>query len=186
MTIATTEQLAAFLGRTFDAAEEAQAQAVLEVAEALLQTYCSGVSFEQVTDDVLTLHGQVPAVLHLPGGPVQSVSSVVLNGAPVDGYVLIGDTLLRSTFTEWPWTSADTDVLAITYTHGFAEAPQVLVAAELLVSARLMETPIGVRSEQLGAESVTYLSGDESLLSAAERGMLTSYRRTGAGTTVFR
>ena len=186
MSIATPAQLAAFLGVTFTPEQEAQAQAVLDVADALLQAYCNGVQFTREVDDVLRLYGFVPVVLHLPGGPVESVASVTVNGEPVDGWVLIGDSIVRSTFYDIPWSQVASTVVEVTYTHGLDEPPPELVAAELLVAARMWSVPLGVRSEQLGAESVTYVAGDESAaLNGAERALLAPYRLSGATTTVF-
>ena len=180
--VVTRDDLAGLLGRPFAASEQARADRVIDIAEAEVQAYCDRVSIVQQADDVLALSGLRTAELELPGGPVSAVSSVEVDGEPVDGWALVGDVLLRSTSRLVVWGSPYA-TLTVTYTHGYEEAPAEVVAAVLLVAARTFEVPAGVRSEQLGAESVTY-APTESGLTQQERSLLRRFHR-GAMTAVY-
>lgn len=184
--VVTRDDLAGLLGRPFAASEQARADAVLDIAEAEVQAYCDRVALTQTVDDELVLAGAHRTTdLELPGGPVENVSAVTLDGEPVDGWTLLGDVLVRSTTGQVVWGSPYS-LLSIVYTHGYpaGTAPRDIFAAILLVGVRLWEVPAGVRSEQLGAESVTYAPGAEAGLTQQERSLLRRYHR-GARTGVF-
>lgn len=173
--VVTRDDLAGLLGRPIAASEQARADRVIDIAEAEVQAYCDRVGIVQQVDDVVKLLGARASELVLPAGPVDSVSAVLLDDEAVDGWALVGDSLLRSTTGGVSWGSPYS-TLTVTYTHGYAIPPAEIVAAVLLVAARAFEIPQGVRSEQLGAESVTY-APTEGGLTQQERMLLRRFHR---------
>jgi hypothetical protein len=169
MAFATTDQLGTRLGRTFDASEVGQADALLEDATAYLQREIGA----QVTAGSSTITLNVPAgsrLARLPQWPVRSLDSVSINGTASTSVKLVdGGLWLSSGF------AADSDsawsTVEVTYSHGTTEVPADLVAWTCVLAAGVLAqvgrsdtlSPSGVSSEAIEDYSVSYEAGVESM-----------------------
>lgn len=201
--LATVADLATMLGRTFTPAQEAQAQALLDQASSIVRAYLRQDITRATTTDTFTMrwsdrqhlgapfdcarHGQVT----LPQRPVETVTSVKVNGTVTQDWWLEGNELFVRTV---PWLGPpgahQAPQVTVTYTHGWAEVPGDIAAIVLQAANRVIVNPSQLRSETVGGESVTYLqpNGGEALgvlLSKLEQKVLDRYRRT-SGTVRLR
>lgn len=191
---ATHDELAARLGIELTVEEETRADALLELASAVIQEE-AGQVIERVEDDVLTLRGVPSRRLRLPERPVESVSGVVLAGETLDEgdhWYLEGDELVRTgpVFGFWPsigygFGNPDQE-LVITYTHGFATIPGAIKAVCLEAVVRVWVNPASVRQEGYGSEQVAYQAGNGLVLTEYERRVVHRALRRSGGTITFR
>jgi hypothetical protein len=92
----------------------------------------------------------------LPEIPVSEVAveteddGVLVEG---DDYQWSADGYLRRVNGLWP---SDLRSITVTYTHGYATIPSIIVSITARLAARLLDTPSSVRQESIGAYSVTY------------------------------
>jgi hypothetical protein len=195
--LATVADLAAMLGRTFTPTQEAQAQALIEQASAVVRAYLR----QDITRATSTVElpmrraDPVPSryggVISLPQRPVEDVTAVSINGTATSDWWLDGSEILVRSWT-WahPPAAHQAPRVTVTYTHGYEEVPGDITAIVLQAANRAIVNPAQVRSETVGGESVTYLmpNGGEALgvlLSGLEKKALTRYRRT-SGTVRLR
>ena len=166
----TTTELAAWMGRTFDTAQEAQAQMILDQIEVYISRTV-GIGFGETSDHVATYVADGQGLIELPLQPVTEVSSVTyLDARPYrDG---------------WGYNSAGTlygitpgFAVIVTYTYGYATLPDDLKGVVLGMASRQAYNPTGVRQKTVGSESVTYSVQSGGLSpSPMEREVLESYR----------
>lgn len=174
MSLATIADLEAVLHRDIDD-EDTYALAALDQATAVVENYL-GQPVELVEDDEVILDGSGTKVLLLPAFPVTEVTSVIVDE----------ETLTEGTDYEWSatgelrrkgtWPAALRSV-EVTYSHGYATVPPVIVAVVAALAGRIYGTPLTVRQESMGAYSVTYTGAGGPALQAAELMMLDAYRR---------
>lgn len=172
MAFATTDNLGDVLGVEIDP-EDAQAIAALDAATAMIQALTNQ-TLEQVEDDVLVLDGSGTRALLLPEFPVTEVSSVELDGVALAAseYQWSADGYLRRAGSVWP---ADLRNIEVTYTHGYATLPTLIVSMTAKLAARLYQVPASVRQETIGSYSTSYVSPT---LQADELALLDRYRRS--------
>lgn len=171
MAIITTEELAAFMGRTFTASETAHAQAVINVVEGAIESE-TGISFTPVMDDAIRIQADGHGIIELHSRPVTSVASIVdMDGIEIDYVEFDG---LSTLYNLHP-----NQVVDIVYSHGFATAPRDIKGVALGSASRVMYNPSGLRQETVGAISVTYpgIGGEAGTInfSSFEKGVLSKY-----------
>lgn len=134
----------------------------LAVASAAVRD-AAGVPISKTTSTV-TIEGEMSARLRLPGPPIASVDTVVLDGQTITDWLLRSGQLWRQ--TGWSDFAAPSEV-TVTYTHGLPEVPADIVdlvcriATTTLVSYRSQPDGEGlaaedVRRERIGDYSVAY------------------------------
>jgi hypothetical protein len=188
--LATTDDLAVRLGRTYTGTEEDKAEALLRDASAAVRSY-TGQTFSLVTDDTVRLRPR-NGTLRLPQRPVVAVSAV----ANVDGDTVSftwdnGQTVYLAGYgyglnafevepfrSRLPW-------LDVTYTHGYETIPDDIVA----VVANIAGRAFGRQLEDAGLQSETIAGYSYSLGAAGaaggvgmlndERAVLDRYRIVG-------
>lgn len=175
--LATALELEAYLGREVGPA----ADLLLAGASDAVRAYCGWHVAPSVTEE-LTLDGSGERVQPLPSLHVTELASVEECGELVEVSEYewsVAGRLRRG----WAWTS-ELQGLLVTLTHGFDPVPAALKVLVLGLSARQLTNPSGVRSEAVGAVSVTYgeaggSSGSGSVgstLREVERAVLDRYR----------
>ncbi|MFF0277451.1 hypothetical protein [Streptomyces sp. NPDC004330] len=195
--LASVADLAAMLNRTFTAAQEAQAQALLDQASSIVRSYLRQDITRATTTDTFTLRRADPVqhrcggVVTLPQRPVVDIVSVSVNGTATSDWWQDGnDLLLRSPAWTHPPAAHAPPQVEVTYTHGWDRVPGDITAIVMQAATRVMVNPSGIRSETVGGESVTYLVPSTGeflgvLLSRTEMKALDRYRRT-SGTVAVR
>lgn len=190
--IATPEELAALLGRTFTDAETIAADIVLAGAAAAIRRY-TGQHITLVEDDVAVLQGTWARELVLPQWPVVAVSSVKLNGFTVATGTWIlsgGSKLYRGNLPifngpdDWggdlflsSWLGPMAAV-EVTYTHGIDPVPDDVKSICLAAAARAMTNPTALDGETIGGYSYMQRAvAGHDLLMPAELVLLDRYRR---------
>lgn len=145
-------------GVTVDPSETAVVNVYLDVASTLVRD-AAGSPVSQVTSTV-TLEGEPGPRLRLPGPPVQSVSSVSIDGVAVSDWRLASGALVRA--AGWRPGCEPSDV-SVTYVHGLATVPADIVdmvcrlAGQELVSYRSgEEVSRPVTEERIGDYFVKY------------------------------
>jgi hypothetical protein len=158
------------LGRPLLPAEETRAQALLMDASARVRSYTKQ-DFSRTDDDTVVLRAQ-QGEIRLPQRPVIDVTAVVAIGAggapdlPVTGWQWDGLDVVR-TATDSPainmpelWQEEDADAYPgtyrVTYSHGAAEVPPVVVAVVASMVLRTLTAPTlagGVTGETIGPYS---------------------------------
>lgn len=173
MSLATIADLEAVLHQDI-ADNDPYALAALEQASAVVENYL-GQPVELVEDDEIVLDGSGTKVLLLPAFPVTEVTSVLVDGDALDGddyeWSKTGELRRRGS---WPAALRSVEV---TYSHGYAAVPAVIVAVVSALAGRIYGTPLTVRQESMGSYSVTYSGNGGPSLQAAELMMLDAYRR---------
>ena len=167
---ATADDFAVRYGVTLTPAEQTRADALLALASGVIEGEAE-TGLVRVTDDVYTRSGTSDERILLPGRPVESVSSVTLDGAAIDDWYLAGNVLVRRGGTVFLASSlADADptyrrgfgcesqTLAITYTHGYAEnaIPEWLKTLALEMVVRVWANPASVIQQNIGNTGTTY------------------------------
>lgn len=171
MAFATTADLANVLGYAVDE-EDAAALAALDTATATIQALTNQ-TLEEVEDDVILLDGPGRKVLLLPEWPVTAISSIEEDGvelAPAD-YAWSADGYVRRIGKLWP---SQLRSIQVTYTHGYAVLPALIVSLTAKLAARELIVPVASRQETIGSYSTSYVSPS---LQADELALLDRYRR---------
>lgn len=196
--LATTDDLAARLGRVLSGTEQVRAGALLDDASALIRAY-TGQTFTQVVGDVAVLRVQ-GGIVRLPQRPVTAVTSVVAiggDGVPdvtVMDYVFDGIDQIRvgegSFIINLPEVWWDDDgypgTFRVTYSHGYAQVPGDVIAVACGMVLRTITAPTtsgGVTGETIGSYSYRLETADTGLsvmLGQTERQALARYRRSEA------
>lgn len=171
MAFATIVDLENATGREF-AEDDATALAALDTATAIIQA-TTGQTLTEVEDETIVLDGSGTRVLLLPELPVSAVSSVSVDDEELDAdeYQWSADGYLKRRAQPWP---EDLRSIEITYTHGYATIPPLVVSLTAKLAARLLDGSVSVRQESIGSYSVTYLNQS---LQADELVLLDQYRR---------
>lgn len=161
---ATNAELAARLGLTFSAAEQARADALLTSASGLIQEH-TGQTILLVSNDSFTRPGSYSDRIGLPQRPVVSVASVTVDGTALTAgsdFYIDGDELVRmGTASPWhglpapgwgnPWQS-----IVVVYTHGYATIPARIKAICQEMVVRVWVNPGSVIQESVGDVQTTY------------------------------
>ena len=123
-----------------------------------------GQQLDFVDNETITLHGTGRATLLLPELPVRAVDLVSVTD-PDGAVTALGaadwsldgvDGILWRSGGIWP---AGVHNVAVTYDHGYASVPASIRGVTISLTSRIYHqtaTLPGVRSEQLGAHSITY------------------------------
>lgn len=184
MQLATVDELADWLDIIIT--NTSRATLLLETASAQVDRWCNLHEFERTVDDQVDLTGTHSNRLELPGRPVDSVTSVMIDGTTVTDYTHVNGVLWRGTSAWDPnaktntgsWGGPDS-LVAVTYTHGFAVVPDDVKGVVLEVAARAWNSGAGVAQESVGSYSVTYTREASGVqLLESERDRLSPYRRT--------
>jgi len=173
-TFASADELAAYLGQTFDSTTTAKAELLLGLATGLIQDELRQTVL-RVVDDPLIIPGTPAARIQLPQRPVASVKTVTATYQDSTPYTfpdlswyVDGGELVRSVYPLGMdrhflmygngWLNPSY-TLTITYTHGFASPPTICKTVCLAVSARGLLNPGGVSQESYaGGESRSFFA----------------------------
>lgn len=179
--LATPDELAAYLGGPPPNA--AQATFALAAATGLVRSYC-GWSITRVEDvTTWTVSGTGDYLLLVPTLSLRSVSSIVVDGTPIDtaGVSYSSSGVLRRRAHRWP---SSTRLVVVEGQHGYDETPAELVAVVCSIASRAI-TLAGkgpVSSYRVGGVQVTYAQdspGESIGLTDTERRVLDLYRLPG-------
>ena len=177
MVFASTSDLATRLGRSFTAAETAQAAAILDDATAYLQSQI-GQLVEAGEATVTIPVDPCDRRIRLPQWPVRSVDSVLVNGCEVTDFEIRDGFLSR--VAGWP-AALSTDpsslvlsaygyefcAVTITFSYGLAVVPPELVSWACVLAAGVIGqvtrsgalSAAGVSSERVDDYAVNYETG---------------------------
>lgn len=179
------------LGTTFSGDEAGRASVLLDDASALVRAYTRQ-DFAAPASETVTLRA-TSGVVRLPKSPVTAVASVVMvgmYGSPDitvvgwgwDGLDVIDVSGWRSCIINLPEVVYEADELPstyrVTYTHGYATVPPVVVAVVAGMVGRTMAAPTttsGMTSETIGSYSYRLAEpgiGTAVSLTAADRDVL--------------
>lgn len=188
--LATVADLEARLGRSLDAAESIRAAALLDGTSARVRTY-TGQQFDLVVDDAQRLRvrrGQV----RLPQRPVVAVASVADTDAnDVEFTWHAGDVVHLDAFGSVPrfdlepYRGNGPMWVDVTYTHGYATAPDDVVEVVCSIVLRAFGSdPSASGITQESVEGYSYSLGAAGAAGAVgmlndERAALDVYRRKG-------
>lgn len=172
MSFATITDLENVLGRELPENDPA-ALFALDSATAMVRAIVYQY-IEEVEDDVIVLDGTGTRVLLLPETPVSDVSLVEIDGEELDDdeYQWSADGYVRKLNGTW---TTDLRSIEVTYSHGYATIPALIVSITAKLAARMLDTPISVRQEAIGAYSATYTAAT---LQADELVLLDAYKRS--------
>jgi hypothetical protein len=135
--------LEAYAQVTFPEALEASVEDALARASAAVETHCRR-RFTLVEDDAITLRWR-PSIV-LPDPPVIEISSFSVDGRSV-GYDIDASGRL------WPRSTGNT--IGVTYTHGFAQVPEIAKLIACRIANRIMQNP-SMRSTYTGPDGLNY------------------------------
>lgn len=172
MAFATISDLENVLGREIDEAD-ASALFALDAATAMVRGIVEQY-IEEVEDDVIVLDGSGTRVLLLPETPVSDVSLIEVDGEELnaDEYQWSANGYVRKLNGTW---TTDLRSIEVTYTHGYATIPPLIVSITAKLAARMLDTPAAARQETIGAYSVSY---SPATLQADELVLLDAYKRS--------
>lgn len=174
MALITTEELAAFMGRTFTETEEAQAQMFIDSVSLIIESE-TGVSFTEVLDEEIRIQADGYGMIELSAKPI---SEVTVYGI---------DETEALTYGAWDGLATvyglqPNQVVDIVYSHGYSIIPGDIKAVAYGVCSRMLYNPGGLRQETVGAISVTYpgVGGEAGTInfSTLERKVLAKYSNT--------
>lgn len=167
---AEISDIEAFLQVTISTAGQiAAANRALSEATAAIRNYTRQF-LELVADETITLDSPGGERLFLPELPVAEVSEVVEDGTvltPGDHYKLGQNGILHRIGARW---AKGIQIVEVTYSHGYAELPDDIVAIATRAAARAYQAGLrasddegvmGVSSKSLGDFSVAF-SGEQS------------------------
>ena len=190
--LATTDDLVA---RGIDVTDADLADTMLGVASATIRG-AAGSPISETLSTVSLVAWRGSELLRLPGLPVQHVSAVVVDGAPLTGFVLDGDRLW-SRFGWGDWRCPVT--VTITYTHGLPEVPADITDLVCSFAAAGMHAASdggyaarsGLIAERIDDYSVQYAQGADAVANVMEvpsrtRTMLRARFGASAGTVTLR
>lgn len=164
--LATGEQLAAFLQLTWaslSAAQQATLTMLTELATAKVQRAAGGQRIVETTNTDVLIDVTDPCDLYLalPQWPVQSVSSVAIDGEVVTDWYLRSQMLWRA--GGWMRSSAPPSQVTATWVSGYEAGSQWLElgkAMTLSLASIGWGNPEGTTSEAIDDYRVTYAEAD--------------------------
>lgn len=178
MAFATVDDLATWLGYPVDPGEIYRAQQVVDLASAVVTAY-TGRTFSRLVDDTLTVSGTWAQTIELPEPPVEAVGSVTLDGEAL--VVAVDYEWVAGSRTLWRaagWGGPRVPVV-VTYTHGYATAPDDVRTVTVALASRYWANPEVVSGRTLDQQSWQYGRSYHDL-TVGERRTLDRYRRTAA------
>lgn len=185
--LATTDDLADRLGRSFSPAEEARAALLLDDASAAVRSYTGQHFTQETTTDRLRVRNGRVRLSQLPVTDVDSVSDIDGNdvtftwngGERLDVNAGVPD--------DWAWEPRVSGLayVDVAYTHGYDAIPDDIVAVVCQIAGRAFGRPAddaGMTSETIAGYSYSVgaaaAAGGVGML-ADERAVLDRYRRIG-------
>lgn len=79
--------------------------------------------------------------IEMPGGAVQGTPTMMVDGSPLTGLTVVGDSPARLVpATDWPVVTGQGYPVTITYTAGYTSIPAELVAAVKMIAGDLYKT----------------------------------------------
>lgn len=185
--LATADDVAVRIGRTFTVDEEARVTALLDDASAAVRAY-TGQEFTLVADDVARIRAR-NGVVRLPQRPVVDVTATTdVDGNSVEFDWDAGDTVSIAglspivRFDVEPFTTR-TPWIDVTYSHGYATVPPDIVGVVCQIVGRAFGRPAdatAVTQESIAGYSYSIggaaAQGPFGLMSN-EREVLDRYRR---------
>ena len=167
-TLASVADVEARTGETYAGAALTKVQALLRDASAAVRR-ATRQTISLVEDDEIVLAGDGSTLMVLPERPVVAVAGVAVAGRAVTGWTNTSRGLVGL-----PWGPGD---FTVTYTHGYDEIPDDVVAVVCALVIRALTLTPGVRSTSntIGdySESVTFAGdvpgADPMALTDAER-----------------
>jgi len=180
MALASLALAADLTTRGIDITNTPRVNAALAAASEAVRD-AAGVPISRATS-TFTLMGSRDRWLTLPGGPVVSVSTVLIDGVAVTDHVLREGSLWRSygwqgrgQLTARPWDPSYPSEVTVTMVHGLLEVPAdivalvvALAAADLATAAEGYESKAGIASEAIDDYRVAYTSGEDAQTSVVE------------------
>lgn len=169
MSLVTVEELATFTQFLIPTGTPTvEAQAACDRATALVRAYCRRPLTQETRTDTVAV---IRDLADLPATPVQSITSVTIDGGATTDYDLLADGSLR--FRKW---YAQGTTATVVYVAGFASTDYRLEAARAVavrVAARLYTNPDS-RTSYAAPGELSYSSAPElvRLLTLDERLML--------------
>lgn len=122
----------------------------LKAASRIIRNYCRW-HIAPVQDDLeYAKQSRFREEIWLPAMQVQALAAVQIDGAAVANVSAVE--FDRST----GWVGARGNMVAVTYSAGFEEVPDDIVALTLQIAARALGSPLGIVREQAGGVSVSY------------------------------
>ena len=189
MAFATASDLEVRLKRTFDSPTAAQVNALLDDATAALVEDVLGGN--QVVQGTTTASFNLPAgerTIVLPQQPVRSVTTVLVEGDTVSGWVVRGGRLIlacpvrpRELYDVVRTVAVDSVQVTVTWLHGVPTVPAELKAWCMVLGAQalaMLESPTGsltpgaVASTRIDDFSVSYAQGAAGGAAAAAPGLV--------------
>ena len=183
-TLATVDDLAVLLQRTFTPAEAAGAELALEIASDAIRTFTRQ-TLSRVDLDELVLDANGVFELWLPERPVIDVASITIGGSVVSPASYEWNRSGRIRFPaglgylgEHGYLVAATQQATIIYSHGFDPMRGDIrgIALDMVMAAVELPGASGVTQEQIGNYSVTFNNQKASTLTAAQERQLLPYR----------
>lgn len=174
MALITTDELAAFMGRTFTETEENQAQMFIDNVSVIIESE-TGVSFAAVDNEEIRIQADGYGMIELSARPISEISVYDI------------DQTTPLTYGTWDGLATvyglqPNQVVDIIYSHGYSVVPGDIKAVCYGVCSRMMYNPGGLRQETVGAISVTYpgIGGEAGTInfSTLERRVLAKYSNT--------
>jgi len=174
MALITVNDLEAFMGKTFDEEETAQAEALISVIEMTIEEI-TGLSFTHIPDDTIRIQADGHGIIELVSKPVNDVGPIYnMKGEEILDWEFDGLSAIYNFFPN--------QVVDLTYDHGYETPPRAARVVALGMASRIMYNPAGLRQETVGAISVTYpgIGGEAGTinLSSLERQLLDDLGRT--------
>lgn len=182
------------IGATYDAPSITRA---LTWAQSFIEVYCDQ-SFDLVPDDPVLLDPKPYRSALLPYIPVVSISKVEGLLPPATGpsgyvwteltnYTFAADTgLIYDTTGEpgvpfnsgpsWPWVPSG---LRVTYTHGYAAAPQAVVDVACRLAQQYLENPASVMQRRVGDVENRFTGSKGSVVNEYDSIILGRYMNVG-------
>lgn len=109
-----------------------------------------------VAGDTIVLDGRGQESILLPAAPVTAVSSVELDGEPLDvdvAYAWSVDGFLRRLGGYWPDRLR---CIEVTYSHGYAMVPEDIQEVVIDQARAIYSVQPGVQQKTVGSQSVTF------------------------------
>ena len=212
--LATTDDVAAIVGRPLTATEITTATRLLTLASGMVRRYCRQ-TLTAVVGDVVTLPGVWGHSVMLPERPVTAITAVVIDGAnpTYNAWTLVQDELFIGTGSFQPdygsslwggsglWGPSGSFVgpqatgaswqgpqaqIAVTYDHGYATIPDDIINEVAGMVALQMASPVGIDSEMVGGYKVAYARSPVGgmSLTAETKSALNFYRKRYASVTI--
>ncbi len=174
--LASVSDLAVWTGQDATAPFAARAELLLDAASETVRGYCNQ-RLDRVYDDTVELAGGDREVLLLPELPVETVTTVLVDGDPVTEFTFDRQGVLVRDDGE-PWTG----IVTVTYTHGYDPIPSDAAGVVLQLASRALGNPAALQSESetIGSYSHSQVFGVGGTggfgLSAQDRAVLDRYR----------